>query len=208
MTYSDHDRLTALAGVYQAAWCAHNIAKRGMADTDAMEACIHAVFQTDSDDVPSIYGGAEKIVPGLRQFINQINGDGAKDVDLTRYVIALLQLDRKLAGIAPMEEKIHIGVENTKAKLNHFHLLHPSILAQLAEVYSNTISTLSPRIMVKGEVLYLQNPDNADKIRSLLLSGIRSARLWFQVGGRRTHLLFRRRRLVESAHSLLNGLVV
>jgi len=204
MNYTDRDRLIALAGVYQAAWCAQHIARRGMADSDAMTACIHSLFQTDSEDVDSVFGEAEAIAPGLRQFIMQLKGNGGRDIELTRYVVALLQLERKLDADPAMLQRIGEGIANAHGRLTHYHLLHGNILAQLADIYASTISTLQPRIMIRGEALHLQNPDNANKIRALLLAGIRAARLWFQVGGRRRQLLFRRRQILNAADTLLN----
>ncbi len=204
MAYSDQDRIIALAGVYQAAWCAQSIARRGMADSDAMATSIGSIFHTDSEDVPSVFGGPRGVAPGLRQFINQLKGGNGRDIDLTRYVITLLQLERKLAGDNAMLGSIGEGIDSARARLEHFHLLHGNILAQLADIYAGTISTLQPRIMIRGEALHLQNPDNANKIRALLLAGIRAARLWYQVGGRRRHILLRRRRMLETAQALLN----
>jgi high frequency lysogenization protein len=195
--------MIALAGVYQAAWCAQGIARRGMADSDAIEACIHSIFQTDADDVPAVFGGFERVSPGLRQFIRQLRGGDGRDIELTRYVIALLQLERKLSANNAMLQQIGKGIENARNRLEHFPLLHGNILAQLADIYSQTVSTLQPRILVRGEALHLQNPDNQNKVRSLLLAGIRAALLWHQVGGRRRQILFRRRRMLETSEALL-----
>jgi high frequency lysogenization protein len=202
MAYSDTDRLLALAGLFQAAWCAQRIARHGMADSNAMEACIHSIFQTDAEDVPAVFGGSDRLAAGLRQIIAQLRGSGGRDLDLTRYVIALLRLERKLDDDRAMLGRVAEGIESARARLAHFHLLHSNILAQLADIYASTVSTLQPRIMVRGEALHLQNPDNQNKIRALLLAGIRAARLWYQVGGRRHHILFRRRRLLEMAQTL------
>ena len=49
---------------------------------------------------------------------------------------------------------------------------------------------------------------NADIIRALLLSGIRAAFLWRQLGGRRWSLLLRRKKLLQAAQSLSRGLGV
>jgi high frequency lysogenization protein len=204
MAYSERDRMIALAGIYQAAWCAQGIARRGMADSDAMAACIGSIVNTDAEDVPSVFGGIRGIAPGLRQFIHQLKGGNRRDVELTRYVIALMHLERKLAGNPEMTKVIGEGIENARIRLEHFHLLHGNILAQLADIYSQTISNLQPRIIVHGEALHLQNPDNANKIRTLLLAGIRAAWLWHQVGGRRRHILLWRRRMLETAGALLD----
>ena len=101
--------------------------------------------------------------------------------------------------------KIADGIEEARAKLEHFSMLHPNLLAHLAEIYSGTISNLQPRIMVRGEPSYLQNPDNQNRIRTMLLAGIRAAWLWRQVGGSRWTILLGRRRLLDSAEAYLRG---
>ncbi len=207
MQYSETDRLLALAGLYQASWCAQRIAKRGMADSQAMEACVHSLFQTNPPDVAAVFGGVDQVAPGLRQLITQIKNSQNRDMDLTRYVISLMQLERKLENAPDMLQKIGEGLESAEAQRQHFHLLHTNLLARLAELYSDTISTLQPRIMVKGEQLHLGNPDNQNKIRALLLSGIRCARLWRQVGGKRRQILFGRKKLLAQAEQLLSTVV-
>jgi high frequency lysogenization protein len=82
-------------------------------------------------------------------------------------------------------------------------MLHPNLLAHLADIYSRTLSQLQPRIMVRGESNYLQNPDNQNRIRSLLLAGVRAAWLWRQVGGNRWKILFGRHKLLDEANRYL-----
>ena len=50
-----------------------------------------------------------------------------------------------------------------------------------------------------------QQSDNAAKIRALLLSGIRSARLWRQLGGHRWQLIFSRRKLLDALYPRLRS---
>ena len=76
-------------------------------------------------------------------------------------------------------------------------------LLSLADLYKQTLSQLSFRIRVTGNPTYLQNAATADKVRAILLSGIRAAILWRQVGGRRWQLLFSRRRYSDICRDLL-----
>jgi high frequency lysogenization protein len=57
---------------------------------------------------------------------------------------------------------------------------------------------------VSGDSSVLSNPDNANKIRAILLAGIRSAVLWSQLGGNRWQILFKRRTFIEQARQLLD----
>ncbi len=203
MAYNDQDRLIALAGIYQAALCVRQIARKGTVDTDTMAPCVHSLFQTDAESTGAIFGDPGVLTPGVRQLIGQLTGKQPRDLELTRYVVTLLKLERVLAGRKVLVAKIADGIEEARAKLEHFSMLHPNLLAHLAEIYSGNISNLQPRIMVRGEPGYLQNPDNQNRIRTMLLAGIRAAWLWRQVGGSRWTILLGRRRLLDSAEAYL-----
>ncbi|MBT17966.1 MAG: hypothetical protein CL889_03205 [Dehalococcoidia bacterium] len=73
---------------------------------------------------------------------------------------------------------------------------------QLANLYQDTISKLSYRIQVQGKLENLKNENVANRIRTLLLGGIRSAVLWYQLGGRRWRLAFYRKRIQGTAGSI------
>ena len=203
--FSDRDRVLALAGIFQAARLTQQIARRGAADGEAVQTSIASLFKIDSASVEDVFDGVRGLALGLHTLCGQLEGGGRRNPEITRYSIALIQLERKLAASPPLLERIAAGVAATDQRRQHFSLLHSNILAQLAQLYVDTISTLRPRIMVSGESLHLQNPDNVNKIRSLLLAGIRAARLWRQVGGRKLELMFRHRRLTELARQLIES---
>src|SRR5690606_41275217 len=58
-------------------------------------------------------------------------------------------------------------------------------------------SDLRQRIQVHGDMRHLQINANAARIRALLLAGIRSARLWRQLGGNRWQMLFARKKMLN-----------
>jgi len=72
-------------------------------------------------------------------------------------------------------------------------------------LYSKTISTISPRIVVNGKPQYLQVDRTVNWIRTLLFAGLRSAVLWRQLGGGRFSLMFGRKKMLEQAQTLLPG---
>ena len=126
--------------------------------------------------------------------------------DMVRYVFSLLHLERKLIRQPEMLQDLRRGIETAAAQAEHFSSTHPNVISSLADLYSRTISTLSPRIMVKGEPTVLSNPENAARIRTLLLAGVRSTVLWRQCGGTRLNLLIQRRRLLQTAEELAASL--
>lgn len=97
-----------------------------------------------------------------------------------------------------MLKTISVGLDRAKSQTEHFSLTHENVLANLGNLYLQTVSKLQPRIMINGVPDHLSRPEVADKIRTCLLAGIRSAMLWKQCGGRRwKFLLFRKKTVVE-----------
>lgn len=203
MTYTGQDKLIALAGIYQAALCVKQVARQGSVDTDAMEPCIYSLFQTEAESVYEIFGARGSLSPGVRELVNQIDGAQRRELELIRYAISLLKLERVLSGRREMVAAIGDGIEEARAKLEHFPMLHPNLLAHLADIYARTVSQLQPRIMVQGDPRHLQIPDNQNRIRALLLAGVRSAWLWRQVGGSRWKILLGRKQLLADAREYL-----
>jgi high frequency lysogenization protein len=203
---SNKDRCIALAGVFQAASLAAKIAESGTAESESVEASIHSLFKINADSAEDVYGGLRGVELGLRLIQRQLGDKQTDNVVVTQYVIALLHLEGKLRKQPAMLEQIKEGIQLADLRMDHFPLLHTNIIAQLADIYSNSISTLKPRIMIQGDPLHLQNPDNVNRIRALLLSGIRSAILWRQCGGGRFQVIFNRKKLAEEARRLLHVL--
>ncbi|ESQ14870.1 MAG TPA: lysogenization regulator HflD [Chromatiaceae bacterium] len=203
MDYTDQDRIIALAGLHQAAHCVQRIANRGSVDIEQMEPCIYSLFQIDADDVPSVFGEPGAVSTGARQVVAQITGEPERDLELTGYTIALLRHERLLANRRDMLSLIASRISGAANARGNLPLLDREVLAGLAGIYSDTISKLEPRIVIRGNPLYLQNPENQDRVRALLLAGIRAALLWRQTGGSRWQILFARRKLLDSARAYL-----
>lgn len=206
MPRTDHDRVVALAGLFQAAAQVRDIARHGRVEGETFETAILSIMKIDAPSSDAVYGGLERLAPGLELVVGQLSR--RQDMELTRYVVALLVLERKLSQRPPLLEVLAKGIAEATGKLEYFPVTHQVVVASLAETYLATISTLGPRIMVHGEHLHLNRTENAEKIRCLLLAGIRAAWLWRQSGGGRFTLLFRRRPLALEAERLLGEIRV
>ncbi|HBH35247.1 MAG TPA: lysogenization regulator HflD [Gammaproteobacteria bacterium] len=196
----------ALAGVYQAAALVDNLARSGQADPAAMEKSLFSIFQIDADSTTEVFSGLEGVRYGLQQLQQQLASPAREQVGITRYGISVLLLAGKLLKDPERVKRISESIKTAAAKLDLYDYTHSNQIAALADIYSSTISDLSPRIMVKGEPIHLQNPETQNRVRALLLAGIRSAILWRQLGGSRLQLLFKRKLLVKTARQLLNEL--
>lgn len=206
-SYTDRDRTLALAGIFQAGALVQQVARKGTCDSQAMENSIRSLLNLNPESVEAIYAGPSGVKMGLTLLHSQLMGPSQdRDIEITKYVISLLYLERKLTKQAEMLNKMQQGLLRAQSQAEHFSFTHSNVLASIADLYTNTLSTLKPRITVSGEHIYLTNPDNANQIRALLLSGIRSAVLWTQCGGTRLTLLFGRKRLVREATAMLDSI--
>jgi high frequency lysogenization protein len=196
----------ALAGLSQSAFLVQQIARKGAADRDDMEASIDSTLKIDSEDVLDVYGGLNRVATGLKRLDEQLSGPGRADPEQARYASTLIFLERSLMRQPPMVEAIGVALHRASEQAEAFGSLDEGVLGILAEAYSQTVSQLRPRVLVAGEQRYLADPENANKIRALLLAGIRSAVLWRQCGGARWRLLFYRGRLQQEARRLLKSL--
>lgn len=196
-------RTLALAGVFRAASLVNVLANEGTISDDELRISIESIFETDPDDVIQVYGSSENLSQGFNTLINQLGKESdTRNMDIARYVVSMLFLERRLMKNSEILETLSTGVELATRQSEHFSKTHENVIANIADVYSRTISELGPRIMVNGEQNFLTTTAISNKIRTVLLGGIRSAVLWHQLGGRRWHILFQRNRYLQEAKHL------
>ncbi len=205
MEKSLENRAIALAATFQACKLVNDLAFRGDADQWAERPLIRSIFDNDARTIEEIYDGLKGIKPGLELVIGLLNnpGKGNATINITRYSVGLMHLERRLRKSPQTGARMIQDIGNVERQIKFFgDMLNPAVISQLAEIYSQYISHMTPRIIVKGEQAHLENPEVAARIRALLLAGIRSAVLWRQAGGSRVTLLLSRARLVDAAQRL------
>ena len=197
------NQVIALAGLTQSMHLVQQIAKRGSADESDMRTSIASILKIDAEDVLGVYGGLANLQTGLKRLEKQVGNPDQVDPILARYVATLLFLERKLMRSPQKMALITNGLRSVADIVPDFGVLHEDVLARIADLYQQTISQIKPRVIVVGEEQYLRQPENANRIRALLLAGIRSVVLWRQCGGRRWRLLLTRSAYQREAHRLV-----
>lgn len=198
------NRALALAGVVQAAALVKNLAWQGSVNQDEFATCVYSIFQTHAPTVPAVYGEERKVLTGLQTLGNLLSDDKRnKDAEIVRYTTAMLFLERLLVKNAKMLNTLQRGIDRAKSQALHFSNTHDNVIANLSSVYADTISTFKFRIHVHGNEMYLNTPNTVNKIRTILLAGIRSAVLWRQLGGSRWQLMFGKRALIQDVKDLI-----
>lgn len=197
-----YDRTIAFAGICQAVALVQQVAKNGHCDNDAFETSLKAILNTNPSNTVSVYGRESDLKLGLECLVKGIDSTPTGS-EVTRYIISLMALERKLSSRNDAMSQLGDRIQMLERQLEHFDLLDEQMISNLASVYLDVISPIGPRIQVTGTPSVLQQTGNQHKVRALLLSGIRSAVLWRQVGGKRRHLIFGRKKMVEQAQILL-----
>ncbi len=198
------ERTIALAGIFQNCKQMQQLARTGKSDPYYLDIAVKAILNTAPENTLDVFQDIAGIREGLLLIQQQLgDSDKKRDTELTRYSISVLFLANKLLKDQSMLAKLSEGIEKARGQVDHFGLNHENIYASLGGLYTDTISQLKPQIMVSGEPEILNNSDNANKIRSLLLSSIRAAVLWQQLGGSRWQLLFKRKKIVSIAKALV-----
>lgn len=218
-----HDEQTlGLAGIFQAAALVEQIATRGMVAQNSLETAIYSIMQLNPACSEDIYGGAKDLpynlnlgLQNIKDLVDKPRAEHNKDV--IRYALSMMHLERKLSNNPEMMATVAQRLEQVSEQARYFNpdngdndipvtpstYCHPNVVANIASLYQDTISSFSFRIQVTGDPRHLQNSENAAKIRALLLAGIRSSMLWRQKGGKRWHLLFFKSRLRPSLKKIM-----
>ena len=204
MATNYYDITLALAGVCQAAKLVRQFALEGEADSAAVKISLETLLQTAPENTLAVYGGDERNLKlGLQTLLEQLNGSTE---DLTRYWLGVLALSGKLDNNGDAKAELARRIQYLPTQLAHYDLLDDQMFATVAAMYVDIISPLGNKIQVKGSPLYLQQPAIHNRIRACLLTGIRSAILWRQVGGSKWQLLFFRRKIYDMAQQIYNSL--
>ncbi len=199
-------RTMAFAGICQAAHLVQQLARHGRCDEEALRQALNSILITDPRHPRDVFGSRPDLREGYQALVDQLgNNKQPKNTELTRYVISMVALERKLAARREILSMLGERISQVKRQLHHFDLLDEPVQANLAGIYSELISPLGPRIQVGGNPSCLQQPLIQHRVRALLLAGIRAGVLWRQVGGRRRQILFSRKKMVQLAQSALNG---
>ncbi|MEZ9775182.1 high frequency lysogenization protein HflD [Vibrio sp. 10N.261.54.A5] len=197
-----YDRTIAFAGICQAVALVQQVAKDGHCDKDAFEASLNAILNTNPANTVGVFGREANLKLGLECLVKGIDSTPAGS-DITRYIISLMALERKLSARNDSMSQLGDRIQTAERQTEHFDLFDEQMISNLASIYLDVVSPIGPRIQVSGTPAVLQQTSSQHKVRALLLSGIRSAVLWRQVGGKRRHLIFGRKKMIEQAQILL-----
>jgi high frequency lysogenization protein len=149
-----------------------------------------AVFTRNAEHLAEVFPDPSLYRSGVEAAIKALSGD-VSSAQLIRYLLSVIDLSGRLKGSQATLNRLGDALDHLERKEDI-----PQLQFRLADLYQDTLSTLGKRIQVTGDPDALQQARTAAQIRSLLLCAVRFAWLWDQLGGRRWHLILRRRSLL------------
>lgn len=203
MTMDARSRVLALAGMLQALKLVRQIADTGHADASVERAVLDSVFRIDAASAEAVYGGARSLRSGLLLLRDYLSNSSA-DAALPQLARAVLQIERRFVADEALARQVLDGIRALEGIAERQGSIHPDAIARLGQLYADTISHLRPKVIVQGNPHYLQQTDVVAEIRALLLSALRSAVLWRQMGGSLWDFLFLRRAMMQAIEAELD----
>ncbi|CAM3836146.1 high frequency lysogenization protein HflD [Rheinheimera salexigens] len=204
MDKSLSNQIIALAGLCQAVKLVQHSARSTSSMQQELAVCLGSVAKLDAASPLDVYGGElANLKMGLQLIVDQLGDKPEKDVELTRYLVGVFALERKLHKNPKQMDQLANKLQHLERQLQHFTVTDDNVIANLADIYSNCISSMGSRIQIYGQPEILKQNNVQHKVRALLLAAIRAAVLWRQAGGSRLHFIFKRRKLVAEAKQAL-----
>ena len=190
-------RVLALAGICQAARAVQQIARRGYADPGLLRASLASVLVVDEEEPEVALGGIAGVSAGFDDLM-QSKAD-ALLMERVRYVTALIGLEKSLERDDQTASKVRQLLLQMTTTVSGEEPDSVDAIHEMAELYAATLSHLEPKIMVKGEQRFLEREENVEAIRAALLAGVRAAYLFSNLGGKKWHLFFKRKKMAHTA---------
>lgn len=196
------EQALALATCFQCLYLVDRIAQTGQCDEDAEQTCLDTLFRFDASTSSEALGDIRNATVGLRCLNDLLSGQRENEYRmLLRYFMAVMHVQQHLRRDTDRVKIIRSRLEH--AERNRELSDRQALIAGIAGVYSDAVSTLKFRISISGNQQHLRNPQQAQRIRALLLAALRALFLWRAQGGRRWRLVFGRGAILKACRDCL-----
>ena len=190
----------ALAAMFQAATLVDELALHGNCEADDFNCSFDSLFTIEAPTTREALGDIACLTRGFTALADYLGGENrSPGRNIAYYLLSMLKISHQVMRNEGLSEKLLTGLQRIESSSSEFNMSRHSVINKIDGLYQDYISSLSPRIIVRGEQNYLRNADNAAKIRALLLAGIRAAVLWQQLDGSRWKLFWARKKYVATA---------
>lgn len=202
----------ALAALFQCCAQIARVANTGFWDEHAASAVIRGLLVTNPQTVEDIYAPG-RLMTGFKQLVESFDrtmvNKTSDTIAITQNALKLIALEVSISRNSEIFNRMGSEIDRLASNIlaskpdylesSPEIILDSAYLRDFSSLYQSLISPNFQKLIIYGEEQYLRDTANQDKIRALLLSGIRAVVLWRQLGGRRRFLFFRRKAIVECA---------
>jgi len=212
----ENNQTIALAGVYLALEQIQTLAWHGEINHAHLKTSINSLFCDNPTTYIEVYGSTAALATGFIALKDSLSStNNSLSMERNKYLKNLISLSKKFNNNSLLQEQIGTTLSLISNQLTSGQLTdadpntaYPSqsVIDRIAELYRNTLSTITPKIIIYGQSSILATNDHAATIRALLLCAVRGTRLWVQAGGSGINLVFNRSKYIRSADYLLSNL--
>ena len=194
----EKNQIIALSGIFQSCYLVSNLSRYGLITEQNLKSNIQVLFNQNTENIMDVYGSIESLRHGIDSIKKLIASKHREKLSETlRYAIGVMHLAKKLQKDKRMLMMIKKRLEVTAKQIKHFSIIHPNVLESISQIYQDSFGTFFFRININGNFKYLRQDQIVYQIRCLLFSGVRSAMLFHQIGGRRYQLILNKKHILE-----------
>ncbi|WP_068859690.1 lysogenization protein HflD [Perlucidibaca aquatica] len=206
MSQLNRDKTLALAAIFQAAGLANELARKGSTDSSVEAFLTQTVLVMDTDNISEIYPSIDGLKPGLRWLEGCLleQGRGLQNAgEIIRIALGVIQVEGQFNEHEGVQNTLRTRLEN----INRQRVMNPDMSSTelnnlFGSAYVDSLGQLRFRVQIRGDAKQLQAPGMAERIRAILLAGVRAAWLWRRLGGRRWHLIFTRGQILREIREI------
>ncbi|MAD58296.1 MAG: lysogenization regulator HflD [Porticoccus sp.] len=197
------NQIIALSGIFQSCHLVHQLSRYGSITEEELKSNIQVLFSQGEKEILNIYGSIENLDHGINFFQSLLVNKYKRNLPETlRYAIGVMYLAKKLRKDKKMSMMIKHRLELSVRQIEHFSLTHPNVISNISQIYQDSFGTFLYRMKINGSFEYLKQDQVVYRIRCLLFSGIRSALLFHQTGGKKRQLIFNKTHILEQLKNL------
>jgi high frequency lysogenization protein len=205
MTIEYTNKTIALAGMHLALSQVQQIAWEASYDYTSIDLCLTSLFVRNPDTYTEVFGSAQDLRLGLLALRTSFTNKHDKQaLERARYMVNLMMLSKNIRDNKELGQQIGTTLSLLDEAAHDLQDQRDYVIERLAQLYQNTISPLTPRVIVCGDPQILKDDTNAATIRAMLFAGLRSALLWYQAGGNQLNLLLGKSKYLNTIDQILD----
>ena len=138
----------------------------------AFDCSVDSLFAFEAENTLEIFGDVFGLSRGMQALTNHLGGRGqTSGKNLAYYIMSMMKVSANLLKDETLSNRLQSELQTIQQQSVDFAMSRNNTINKIDGLYQNTISGIQPRVIIRGEHIYLSNSDTAAKVRTLLLAG-------------------------------------